>query len=185
MIVDDMTIVDVWMILWLLRDEMRLPWLVLLLSPFFRCRIIPPVLNLIRFLNRENSRHRHVFRFGSVLLPFSDSVATMRTSFHIPMASGEINRRHSTCVWVHITFGLRARLYTFLWRNLCANTEYRVVSPAPNQSLWYPFRCPLPRLLHATVLVRECTCENVARSWARSAIRGLAREKDRHRVLPE
>ena len=99
------------------EDEMRLPWLVLLLFPFFRCRILSPDLNLIRFLNWENSRHRRVFRFGSVLLPvpdfrFSDSVATMRHSFHIPTAlrfavstfplarlcaPADTNHRHSTC----------------------------------------------------------------------------------------
>ena len=74
-------------------------------------------------------------------------------------ASANINHRHSTCACVHIGFGLRAQPYVFPWRIQCANAEYRVVSPAPNQSLWYPFRRPLPRLLHAIVFVRECTCE--------------------------
>ena len=89
------------------EDEMRLPWLVLLLFPFFRCRILSPDLNLIRFLNWENSRHRRVFRFGSVLLPFpdcrfSDSVATMRHSFHVPTAL-RVRRFHiSPCASMRI-----------------------------------------------------------------------------------
>ena len=84
-------------------------------------------------------------------------------------APADINHRHNTCACIlHIAFGLRGRPYIFPWSILCANTEYRVVSPAPNRSFLYPFRCPLPLLLHPIVFVRECTCENVARLRARS-----------------
>ena len=132
------------------EDEMHLPWLVLLLFPVFRCRIISPDLKMFRFYNWDSSRRRRDFQSGLTLLPFPDfpipslscdrvfmflrhytfAVSTFPPA--LPCAPAGINHRHNNCACVlHIAFGLRARPYIFPSRVLWANAEYRITSPSP------------------------------------------------------
>ena len=66
---------------------MRLPWLVLLLFPLFRCRIIPPDLNFSGFRTGTIAAVVVIFRFRRYhAILFSRSYGVMRSPFpHFPL----------------------------------------------------------------------------------------------------